>query len=319
MAVKLIGVNGKMLEKPEQYRIYGHHFNGTDYENLIEYAGRKCYDSINTEKSRSSKEFHEHILEVNHDSVTAHSMLFVKINSFMHFNIFKIAFANERGWWTDKNSNNEEILCVNFRFLNRYKNVFSQHTHLLDQLILIASEKAPFIFQKPNRVIVHYYKEAEESEIPEELKWYSFEINNISRALSIELNRHMNQTALSQQSSRYVDKSNFKFIKHPHDAMSESDTEDFVELCKGFYEAAFTTSYNKLIASGVEKFTAKKQARGVASRYLPQGSDTEKVFSVSKWQLDQIIKQRLNPAADKEIYNLAEEMKNVVDNYNKKD
>lgn len=45
--------------------------NGTNAENLIEFAGRTCYDSLG--KGRSSEDYHEHILDVGHGSVLEHA------------------------------------------------------------------------------------------------------------------------------------------------------------------------------------------------------------------------------------------------------
>lgn len=44
---------------------------GTDAEQLIELAGRTCYDSLG--KGRSSDEYHKHIVDVGHGSVLEHA------------------------------------------------------------------------------------------------------------------------------------------------------------------------------------------------------------------------------------------------------
>ena len=46
---------------------------GTDFERLVECAGRNCYDSYG--RGRSSEEYHQHILDVCHGSVTEHAYL----------------------------------------------------------------------------------------------------------------------------------------------------------------------------------------------------------------------------------------------------
>ena len=46
---------------------------GTSQERLIECAGRVCYDSY--AKGRDSKAYHEHIMDVDHGSVTEHASL----------------------------------------------------------------------------------------------------------------------------------------------------------------------------------------------------------------------------------------------------
>lgn len=46
---------------------------GTDGERLVELAGRACYDSLG--KGRPSAEYHKHIMEVDHGSVTEHASI----------------------------------------------------------------------------------------------------------------------------------------------------------------------------------------------------------------------------------------------------
>src|SRR3954468_6809210 len=45
----------------------------THSDNLVELAGRTCYDSLGT--GRDSKSYHEHIAHVNHGSVWEHANL----------------------------------------------------------------------------------------------------------------------------------------------------------------------------------------------------------------------------------------------------
>lgn len=51
---------------------------GTDAERLVEFAGRKCYDSGG--KGRSSQAYHEHIIESGHGSVLEHSSITFEIS-----------------------------------------------------------------------------------------------------------------------------------------------------------------------------------------------------------------------------------------------
>lgn len=49
-----------------------HHLRGSPGDNLVELAGRICYDSLKIKKSRSSIDYHKHIIDVNHGSVQEH-------------------------------------------------------------------------------------------------------------------------------------------------------------------------------------------------------------------------------------------------------
>jgi thymidylate synthase (FAD) len=50
---------------------------GTDAEKLVETAGRVCYDSFG--KGRNSGDYHQHILDVDHGSVTEHAQFTFRI------------------------------------------------------------------------------------------------------------------------------------------------------------------------------------------------------------------------------------------------
>jgi thymidylate synthase ThyX len=60
-----------------------------------------------------------------------------------------------------------------------------------------------------------------------------------------------------------------------------------------------------LIAKGVDKFTARKQARGAARGYLGNALQTEMVWTVNVRAFKGILKQRASAAADAEIRILA--------------
>ena len=58
---------------------------GTKHEQLIELAGRVCYDSIGMDadgkrKGRPSLKFHDHLIEVGHNSVLEHAKINLEID-----------------------------------------------------------------------------------------------------------------------------------------------------------------------------------------------------------------------------------------------
>ncbi len=64
---KFLGIPSEMGEPR------GDQMQGTDAERLVELAGRACYDSLG--KGRPSPEYHQHIMDVDHGSVTEHVSL----------------------------------------------------------------------------------------------------------------------------------------------------------------------------------------------------------------------------------------------------
>ncbi len=169
---------------------------GTDGEQITEYAGRKCYDSLG--KGRSSDDFHAHLLEVGHGSVSEHAS-------------------------------------------------------------------------------------------------YGFDVDGVSRGFTHELVRHRVGVAISQRSTRYVDESESDYVEHPaitemlKDVFGETpvnkDHEHAAWKARGAiresiaadrraYVAVVAAVEPWLISRGVDKSTARKQARGAARGYLGNALET---------------------------------------------
>lgn len=197
---------------------------GTTGERLIECAGRACYDSYGV--GRCSSEYHKHIMEVDHGSVTEHA-------------------------------------------------------------------------------------------------WLTFFLGNLSRGLTHELVRHRVGVAISQRSTRYVDENESPWVWHPLIAAYVEQTGDRVYRAPngeptdlsvvqriGHVQSTAQREYKRLVpvlqtwleGKGIDKFTARKQARGAARGLLGNALLTEMVWSCNVRTLrGAILKQRANAAADAEI------------------
>jgi len=64
---------------PENGLPFSHHFTSTPGDNLIELAGKICYDSCQNPKSRDSKSYHQHINEVGHWSTHGHLNITIEL------------------------------------------------------------------------------------------------------------------------------------------------------------------------------------------------------------------------------------------------
>jgi thymidylate synthase (FAD) len=207
---------------------------GSELARLIECAGRTCYDSYGV--GRPSAEYHDHIKEVGHGSVTEHAVI-------------------------------------------------------------------------------------------------NFYLDNISRGCTHELVRHRAGCAISQRSTRYVDESGSPWILHPlleklmdetapvtpmtaTEAPKDKHGNDAdiklrlavngsVDIAKATYDSIVEALQGYMIAKGVDKFTARKQARGAARGLLGNALCTSMVWSANIRALRTVIEQRANPAADAEIRVLA--------------
>lgn len=153
-------------------------------------------------------------------------------------------------------------------------------------------------------------------------RWVSMYMTG-SRGLSHELVRHGDFTAISQRSTRYVDESKGDWIQHPLMAVYENEVRpvvrgveaaDYVFAeehrthairdCRKVYDETVRILEPWLIARGIDKTSARKQARGAARGYLGNALQTELIFSASVSQWKWMLNQRASVFADAEIREL---------------
>lgn len=147
---------------------------------------------------------------------------------------------------------------------------------------------------------------------------YSFFITGVSRGLTHELVRHRVGVAISQRSTRYVDENESPWIAHPllQEVFDEAkrddvppgeeltlavDWDEAVERCQFVYGRIVTLLEKRLLAKGIDKLTARKQARGAARGVLGNALETELVWSANVRALRHVITMRASDAADAEI------------------
>lgn len=157
-----------------------------------------------------------------------------------------------------------------------------------------------------------------------------------SRGFSHEMVRH--RMNMSQRSTRYVDEDCSPWIEHPNitavlteldrlhwrvDDASIAAEDTHFELTQAQWECfqyarkAYKLFANYLeksaLARGVDKQTARKQARGAARGFLGNALHTELIFTASVNDWKEMIRLRLNDAADAEIrvlfYQVLQELK----------
>lgn len=312
----------------------------TALDNLIELSGRICYDSLGAEKSRDSQSYHEHIIEVNHGSVSEHANITVSFdlsnNEFMRWQIAS-TIANRPGVYGFYDLSNKSFrITANIRSIrewNRFSTNLStpdiseavgfemqQHAKLLAPLAMqgIEPNSTPFVTQLVKPIY------------PEEI-WLSFYIGGVSRGLSHELVRHKWRTAVSQRSTRYVDESQSDWAWHPLinkysndlrlNTIFTSKATQFTSLtphlgieavAKEVYTEIVARLQELMLAEGVDNFTARKQARGAARGVLGNALSTELIFSASLAQWLRIIDMRSSEAADAEIREMSDQIRQII-------
>lgn len=329
--IKLVYRNdGGKLEIPKEVLPangvpFAHHFQSTDGDNLIELAGRVCYDSAASEKTRATPEYHKHINEVNHGSVQEHLNLVAQIRCSDQEESDIIKCLVNRPGISVKISVDKAYkfirICYNIRVINDWDsfNKYSLSNAIINNKLkntlgALAKEKCPLAISTEigNEVYqANLVKPFYENEI-----WLSFYISGVSRGLTHELIRHKYHTAVSQRSTRYVDESESDWAWHPliekykgNIIGWDDDYSQSIDSCRSSIIANAKLSYakimeslqNSLIKDGLDKFGAKKISRGAARGILGNALSTELIFSASVDQWKRICHQRCNNAADSEI------------------
>lgn len=292
---------------------------GTARERLIELAGRVCYDSLG--KGRSSSDYHKHIQEVGHLSVLEHAYATVEIQD----DVNPIIFLNRPDVWVLP-SNFGKVCRVTFnpRSVLEWNSwnvdippALGHSTLMSDLLRYHASKLYPQIVAPVKRDVwfENYYNAVSVVAIPErdEEKWISMFMAG-SRGFSHELVRHGNFTAISQRSTRFVSEDESDWVDHPlvlkycEALIKEKGIGDFMDSL-GSLKTAARKVYSDVVErlqgwitkQGVDKLTARKQARGAARGYLGNALYTELIFSANVAQWKRMLRMRCSASADAEI------------------
>ncbi len=325
---KLFDNQTEKLIFPDGFTPQQHHFQSTPADSLCEYGGRVCYDSHNSNgKTRSTSEYFEHIHQVNHTSILAHynfTVRFSEITDTIRLEILR-QLANRPGcsfveddWGVEVTTN---LRAANewFRWNTKY-GVKHWQNYIGDVIQGYAYKKAPLSQSKAPREPWLYGKHYLVTPTHPNQIWVSFLINDVSRGLTHEQIRHSWQTAVSQRSTRYVNEYESDWAWHPllgkyeieiSNCLTEINDGSFrytatnplflQEVAQETYKNVVKTIEKCLIDDGIDKFTARKQARGAARGFLGNALATEMVFSSSLQGWRNIILQRCNAGADAEI------------------
>lgn len=333
MSVELIGINGSMLKsKYESIKndpnIDPVCYTGSLQECLMEFSGRLCYNSgFLGKKNRPTIEYFKNIKESHHTSVFSHSMIQIRL-PIEDAKQFAFELCNEPGWYFGFISRPQKagewvLVTMNLRFLERLQNSNYRHSALnhrlnteilqiLEEAFILAQIVAPSIFgiAEEGSLFVDYASDmrilADEYNSPGNYQWYSFRISG-SRSWSHEHIRHSYESAISQQSSRFVNPS-FDFVEHPlfSRAIKDRKFKNFnFKLMKDDYEIALDIMQKFAESEGMSGLQAKKQARGALARFLPHGTETSMIYTASLREWLVIFQQRISDHADEEIRNIS--------------
>jgi thymidylate synthase ThyX len=299
-------------------------FAGTDLENLGEMAARICYDSAGT--GRPSADFHANIIKVNHLSVYEHCAFTVAVDVPMsEVAAFLIDCANRPSLFVQmlpikspRGQHGAPYVSLRVTLNLRHVLEWRANTALCGIVTAHAHALAPMVVKDAGwEVPLRHGVAAPHG--PHE-QWITLLMTG-SRGWSHELVRHGDWTAISQRSTRYVDESESPWVQHPlttefldaADTVERASNGEPTELSV-YQRAAHVETEAKrtyaimvqnleawIITKGVDKFTARKQARGAARGYLGNALLTEVVFSANVHQWKHMLRMRASQAADAEI------------------
>jgi len=302
-----------------------HQMKGTYGEQLSEVCGRICYDSLGAEKSRSSADYHKHIIEVNHSSVLRHYNFTVEVKV-GNYNMQEVLMCllNKPGFYVRHLRNH--VLCITLNIncaldwcnddAMRFGGVYYELGRVFNGAL---KQLAPAYAKEHREGGLEWYIVGPRDE---EEHWVSLYMSG-SRGWSHEQVRHSWRCAVSQRSTRYCDESEAPWIEHPllRDYMAFNDDDEVRELAVETVESS-RHLYRMLVrklelwqqTTGVDRFTARKQARGAARGWLGNALFTEMIFSASVAQWKRMLKQRNNSAADGEIHEMyRDDVANMID------
>lgn len=322
MRASLVYDGGNIVYIPESMgRPCEDQLQGTVNEQLGELACRICYDSMGYDsngvrRGRSSAQLHKHILEVQNLSVYEH------INFTVCFNYndadIRIACLNRKGIWVE----GQNEITTNLRAVLEWDkyNCSTNRTfscYVKQILTSYANQLVPQICLPVKGTLSGTYLKTKN--LTENQAWITLYLYG-SRGFTHEQVRH--RFAMSQRSTRYVDESESSWIEHPlitqylTDELVPVEIREAINLSIGgvvnssqiCYSALVSHLESYLISQGINKTTARKQARGAARGYLGNALASDMLFSapVSGWKW--MLKQRLSAAADAEIRAIYEQV-----------
>jgi len=326
------------LHIPEQCgKPRGDQMIGTPAERLTELAGRICYDSLGTPKSRNSKDYHKHILEVGHLSVYEHFNFSVSLD-YIQSNDLLTLLLNRPGVFCTINKPGTPVVTLNLRSVLEWdarteylareaygsgqSSFFVRESKMMGNVMRYwANQLAPQVVEPPTVDDRRNLNLTSKLVLPkkQDQMWISVYMSG-SRGFSHEQVRHGDQTAISQRSTRYCDESESNWATHPlitkynsfaATSLNHKDEDNLkklsaqatlaVDSSKTVYNTMSDVLASFLTQHGSDAGTARKQARGAARGYLGNAIATSMIFSASVSQWRRMIAQRGHPAADAEI------------------
>lgn len=147
-------------------------------------------------------------------------------------------------------------------------------------------------------------------ESPIEHVTFTFGIEGISRACSLQLVRHR-IASYSQKSQRYVNESQFEYVTPEamkEDPMTEAVYDETMQIIQERYDALREVLIKRYVKDGMDKKDAEKKANEDARMVLPNACCTSIIVTMNVRSLFNFFKHRCCNRAQWEIREMADEM-----------
>lgn len=300
-------------------------FASTAGDNLVEWAGRTCYDSALKTRGRSSADYHAHIHETGHASVWAHLVDTFEAQHPNPLFLYEVlgSLQNRPGVWVTEIGPAHVRFAASLRAVVEWpKHGVGSPDHLTGVLLrdrsarirrqivrhlapkyplvlgaVAAADAADRALKKDDALIQKFVVKAVAPRLDAE-RWVSLYLTGVSRRFLQDWVRHHYQANPSVRSTRYCDEGDSTQIVHP--ATAEAGLADYVTGVWEYAKAAYREVYRQLSDRGVDH----KSARGAAGGVLPEATETRLVFSLSLFQARHILNLRLKQTsgpADPEV------------------
>ncbi|MGD9726524.1 MAG: FAD-dependent thymidylate synthase [Nitrospira sp.] len=312
---------------------------GTTAERLTELAGRVCYDSLGSKRSRNSDDYIKHIIQVGHYSIAEHynASFVIEGRGDGFIDMLSFLMLNRPWVWVTPLGRSAARITLNCRVameFDRWSSVLSnmipdyplaEAAHLGTIIREVFSDLAPNLISKPNpaslSMALQQLEVGEFGVVEPETdaeRWITLYTYG-SRGFSHELVRHGDFTGMSQRSTRYCNESESDWVLHPLMQMylnetvspvdhmiADGETKSYIQTGKDLYKF-WVKKLIPFVKSKIDpndpyaETTARKQARGAARGLLGNALETELVFSATVMQWRHIFRMRAAAAADAEI------------------
>lgn len=315
--VHVLYTNGTFVLPPDAPPTPAGRLASTPGDNVCEYAGRICYDSLYAPTARPTPDYHVNVRAERHHSVYAHVVdTFEAKFDDSPLDPYGVLSALQLrpGVWVTRADPDRIRFCLSLRAVIEWADhgcapddrwasaVYAALIRDLKPLypMALAGLPVPGSFgPAASRV----RKVAPETDYE---RWCSLLISGVSRDLLQELVRHHWQANPSVRSTRYCDESGARCVDHP---FLTGPALEAAERARTASREAYTSVYEILTQNRVPK----KTARGAARSCLTGATETKLVFSLSLFQARHLWSQRSAAGAEPEIRRLADAIRTALD------